>query len=273
MRTVRCCVFVLLMLGMLLLCQSCSEVAITGRQQLNLVPDGIVAQMAGQQYQEFLTQNKLSNNASDTAMLQRVGLRLSDAVVRYCKREGIYDRIQDYQWQFSLIDSKEKNAFAMPGGKVVVYTGLLPVTGDETGLAVVMGHEIAHVIARHGNERMSQGLLVEFGGMALSKAMQSRPAATQDLFMRSYGYGAQLGFLLPYSRIHESEADRMGLIFMAMAGYDPRSAPDFWERMSQSHEGQGQPPEILSTHPADATRIANIKQHLPEAMYYYTPGG
>ncbi len=271
MRTIRCCVFVLLLSGVLLLCQSCSEVAITGRQQLNLVPDSMIAQMSSQQYQEFLSQNKLNTNASDTAMIQRVGLRLADAVGRYCRQQGIYDRIQGYQWEFNLIESKEKNAFAMPGGKVVVYTGLLPVTQDETGLAVVMGHEIAHVIARHGNERMSQGLLVEFGGMALSKAMQSRPAATQDLFMRSYGYGAQLGFLLPYSRIHESEADRMGLIFMAMAGYDPRKSVDFWERMSQGN--QGQPVELLSTHPADATRIADIKQHLPEAMYYYTPGG
>jgi predicted Zn-dependent protease len=158
----------------------------------------------------------------------------------------------------------------MPGGKVVVYAGLLPVTQNEAGLAVVMGHEIAHAIARHGAERMTQGLLVDMGGMALSEALANKPAATKDLFMKSYGLGTEVGVLLPYSRLHESEADRMGLIFMAMAGYNPNEAVSFWERMVAANKGQ-KPPELLSTHPADSTRINNIKQLIPEAMQYYKP--
>ena len=156
----------------------------------------------------------------------------------------------------------------MPGGKVVVYTGLLPVAQDETGLAVVMGHEIAHAIAKHGAERMTQGLIVEMGGMALSQALTKYPAETKNLFMQSYGAGTQIGVLLPYSRVQESEADHLGLIFMAMAGYNPNGAVDFWQRMAASTGGQ-QPPEILSTHPSDTTRINNIKKLLPEAMKYY----
>jgi predicted Zn-dependent protease len=161
----------------------------------------------------------------------------------------------------------------MPGGKVVVYTGILPVTQNETGLAVVVGHEIAHVIARHGSERMSQGLLVNMGGMALSEAMASKPAATQQLFAQAYGMGANVAVILPYSRMHESEADRMGLVFMAMAGYNPQESVGFWQRMAAQPGNDQKPPEFLSTHPADNTRIANIKSYMPEAMGYYQPQG
>ena len=150
----------------------------------------------------------------------------------------------------------------------MIYTGILPITQNETGLAVVMGHEIAHAFAKHGAERMTQGLMVQMGGMALSKAMETRSAQTKELFMQSYGVGAQVGVLLPFSRLHENESDRLGLIFMAMAGYDPNEAVAFWQRMAAEKKG-AQPPEFLSTHPADATRIQNLKELIPEAMQYY----
>jgi predicted Zn-dependent protease len=258
-----------LLCAVLLMQASCSQVAITGRKQLNLVPDSVMNSMSYQSYTEFLSENKLSSNAGQTKMVKDVGLRVQKAVERYCAENNLSSRLDGYQWEFNLIEDPAVNAWAMPGGKVVVYTGLMPVTQNEAGLAVVLGHEIAHAIARHGAERMTQGLIVELGGMALSKAMANSPTQTKDLFMRSYGIGTQYGVLLPYSRVQESEADRLGLIFMAMAGYNPNEAVSFWERMSASKQGQAQPPEILSTHPADSTRIRKIKELLPEAMQYY----
>jgi predicted Zn-dependent protease len=179
-------------------------------------------------------------------------------------------RLEGYAWEFNLVEDEAVNAWCMPGGKVVVFTGILPVTRDATGLAVVMGHEIAHAVANHGNERMSQGLMVQMGGTALSKALEDKPEETRNLFLTSFGLGTQVGVLLPYSRLHENESDHLGLIFMAMAGYDPRSAVDFWERMATQKSG-GAPPEFLSTHPSDKTRIENIKSLLPEALRYYKP--
>ena len=260
---------IIIICSFLLFLASCSEVAITGRKQLNLVPDSVMNSMSLQSYNEFLAENKLSDNAEQTAMVKRVGKRISDAVERYAAENGISDRLQGYQWEFNLVDDNSVNAWAMPGGKVVVYTGLMPVAENEAGLAVVMGHEIAHAIARHGSERMTQGLLVELGGMGLSQALTKYPAETKDLFLKSYNAGAQYGVLLPYSRAHESEADHMGLIFMAMAGYDPHEAINFWERMSAANKGAAAPPELLSTHPADSTRIERIKELMPEAMQYY----
>jgi predicted Zn-dependent protease len=257
--------------GLLLLHTSCSEVVFTGRKQLNLVPDSVMNSMSFQSYSEFLSQNKLSGNAEQTRMVKNVGGRIQNAVERYCAANNLSHLLDGYRWEFNLVEDPAVNAWAMPGGKVVVYTGLLPVARDDAGLAVVMGHEIAHAIARHGAERMTQGLIVEMGGVALSQAMADSPAATKDLFMRSYGIGTQVGVLLPYSRVQETEADRMGLIFMAMAGYNPNEAIGFWQRMSASKKGQAGPPEFLSTHPADATRINNIKNLLPEAMQYYKP--
>jgi predicted Zn-dependent protease len=189
-------------------------------------------------------------------------------VQKYCSENNLSNRLEGYQWEFNLVEDESINAWAMPGGKVVVHTGLMPIAENEAGLAVVMGHEVAHVIARHGSERMTQGLLVEFGGMGLSKALANYPDQTQNLFMKSYSVGTQYGVLLPYSRTHESEADRMGLIFMSMAGYDPHEAVGFWERMAAAKEGAS-PPELLSTHPADTTRIKNIKTFIPEAVQYY----
>jgi predicted Zn-dependent protease len=254
--------------GLLLLLACCSEVEITGRKQLNLVPDSLMNSMSFQSYGEFLAENKLSNNAGQTQMVKRVGSRIQKAVEQYCTENNISDRLAGYQWEFNLIEDDTPNAWCMPGGKVVVYTGILPVTQTEAGLAVVMGHEIAHAFAKHGAERMTQGLLVDLGGMALSEALSSRPAQTKNLFMQSYGVGTQVGVLLPYSRVHENEADRLGLIFMAMAGYNPNEAVSFWQRMAAASEGP-RPPEFLSTHPADATRINNIQNLVPEAMRYY----
>jgi predicted Zn-dependent protease len=251
-----------------LVLSGCSEVAITGRQQLNIVPDSVINSLSFQSYREFLSEHELSANAEQTQMVRRVGRRIETAVERYCTERYLFSQLEGYEWEFNLIEDKSVNAWAMPGGKVVVYDGLIPVAQTEAGLAVVIGHEVAHAFARHGAERMSQGLLVEMGGIALSRAVETRPAATRDLFMRSYGIGAQVGVLLPYSRVQESEADHLGLIFMAMAGYDPHEAVPFWERMAASKEGP-RPPEILSTHPADSTRIGRIRELIPMAMKYY----
>jgi len=224
--------------------------------------------MSFESYSEFLSQNELSTNVEQTQMVKRLGSRIQKAVEQYCAENNLSGRLQGYQWEFNLIEDESLNAWCMPGGKVVVYTGLLPVTQTEAGLAVVMGHEIAHAFAKHGAERMTQGLIVELGGMALSTALEKSPEKTQNLFMQSYGIGTQVGVLLPYSRTHESEADHLGLIFMAMAGYNPEEAVTFWQRMAAAKQG-AQPPEFLSTHPADATRINNIRRLIPEAMKYY----
>lgn len=260
---------IVLLCCVLLLQSSCSQVAVTGRKQLNLVPASIMNSMSFQSYGEFLAENKLSTNAQQTQMVKDVGTRIQAAVVKYCAANGLSSQIEDYQWEFNLVDDPAVNAWCMPGGKVVVYAGLLPVAQNEAGLAVVMGHEIAHAIAKHGAERMTQGLLVDLGGMALSEALANRPEQTKNLFMQSYGIGTQVGVLLPYSRLHENEADRMGLIFMAMAGYNPNEAVSFWERMAAAGKGSPAPLELLSTHPADSTRIRNIKNLIPEAMQYY----
>ncbi|MDX5346042.1 MAG: M48 family metallopeptidase [Hymenobacteraceae bacterium] len=246
----------------------CSTVPITGRRQLDLVPDSQMLALSFDQYSQFLREHKLSNNAQATSMVKNVGQRIQRAVEQYMAQNNMSDQLNGYQWEFNLIESEEVNAWAMPGGKVVVYEGLLPVVKDETGLAVVMGHEIAHAIAKHGNERMSQGLVQQFGGAALSVALRNQPQATQNLFLTSYGVGSGLG-MLKYSRTQESEADRLGLIFMAMAGYNPQQAIPFWERMAAKKDGQGAPPEFLSTHPSDATRINDLQKHMPEAMRYY----
>jgi predicted Zn-dependent protease len=247
---------------------SCSTVAITGRKQLNIIPDSEMLSMSFQQYDEFIRTNKLSADANNSNMVKRVGFNVQNAVQRYFTENKMTDRLNGYNWEFNLVESNDVNAWCMPGGKVVVYTGILPLTQDESGLAVVMGHEIAHAIAEHGNERMSQILLTQLGGLALSEALSSQPQQTRDLWLGVYGLGAQVGVLLPYSRTHESEADRLGLVFMSMAGYDPNVAISFWERMAAQKQGQA-PPEFLSTHPSDKTRIEDIKKNLPEAMKYF----
>jgi predicted Zn-dependent protease len=247
---------------------SCSTVPVTGRRQLNLVPQSQMLSMSFQEYGTFLQQNKVSTNQEQTALVKRVGGRIQGAVERYFAEKGISDQLSGYKWEFNLVESNEVNAWCMPGGKVVVYTGILPVTKDEDGLAVVLGHEIAHAVAQHGNERMSQGLLAQLGGMALNEALANKPEQTRQLWMTAFGAGVQVGALLPFSRTQESEADHLGLIFMAMAGYDPQTAVPFWQRMAQLSAGKA-PPEFLSTHPSDQSRIEKIKAELPEALQYY----
>ena len=250
-----------------LLFTACATVPVTGRQQLNLIPGSQLNAMSFSQYDEFIKTHKLSNNEQQTNMVKSVGKRIQTAVEKYFTDQGQAGRLRDYKWEFNLVEDSLVNAWCMPGGKVVVYTGILPITQNETGLAVVMGHEIAHAIANHGGERMSQGLIAMTGGVALSKALENKSEETKTLFMGAYGVGAQLGVLLPYSRLHESEADHLGLIFMAMAGYDPHESVSFWERMSAGKSGA--PPEFLSTHPSDETRIRKLREEIPEAMTYY----
>ena len=259
----------ILVLTILLLLLSCATAPVTGRKQLLLIPNSELNTMSFQQYSEFISSNKLSADKQKTAMVKGAGLKIQGAVEQYFADRGESDHLRGYEWEFNLVEDSAVNAWCMPGGKVVVYTGILPVTKDETGLAVVMGHEIAHAVANHGNERMSQGLVTQLGGMALAKALETKKKETQNLFLAAYGVGATIGVLLPYSRTHEAEADHLGLIFMAMAGYNPGEAVAFWERMAAGKKGA--PPEFLSTHPSDETRIRKIKDALPEAMKYYKP--
>jgi predicted Zn-dependent protease len=251
-----------------LLLVSCTTVPITGRRAVHLVSDQELTTLSVQEYSKVLDQSRLSQNPVQVQMVRNVGRGIAGATEDFLREQGLAEDIRNYKWEFNLIeDDKTVNAWCMPGGKVAVYTGILPFTQNETGLAVVMGHEIAHAVAKHGSERMSQGLLAQLGGVALSVALSTQPAIASDLFLSAYGVGAQVGFLLPYSRVQESEADQIGLVLMARAGYDPREAVPFWKRMSE--KGGNRPPEFLSTHPAPETRIRQIEDFIPEAMRYY----
>ncbi len=262
-----------LLASSLLLAAGCTTVPITGRRQLSLVSDSEMNTLAITQYKQTLSTAKLSTNAAEVAMVRRVGERIAAAVQQYFKQQGQSAALEGYQWEFNLIDDpKTVNAWCMPGGKVAVYSGILPITQNENGLAVVMGHEISHAVAKHGAERMSDQLVAQVGGAALSTALSQNPTVTQSIFKQAVGMGAQAGTqvgLLAFGRRQESEADHLGLIFMAIAGYDPSGAVPFWERMAA--QSQGGTPEFLSDHPADATRIADIKSLLPEALKYYKP--
>lgn len=247
---------------------SCTAVPLTGRSSLNLVSDSQVATMGYQQYSDVLKKAKLSNDAAKVQMVRRVGGRIAAAAESFLRESGAGADVALYKWEFNLIqDDKTVNAWCMPGGKVAVYTGILPITKDETGLAVVVGHEVAHAIAKHGNERLSQALLVQLGGIGLSAALSTQAAATQEIFQQLYGVGTSVGYMLPYSRLQENEADRIGLVLMAKAGYDPRAAISLWQRMNA--QGGGRTVEFLSTHPAPENRIARIQSLMPEAMRYY----
>jgi predicted Zn-dependent protease len=248
--------------------QSCATVPITGRKQLSLVPESEMISMSLTNYSDFLKTNPVSTDKTNTLIVQEVGSKIATAVTKYFADNNLSGQLDGYKWEFNLVKNDTTvNAWCMPGGKVVVYSGLLPVTKDKNGLAVVLSHEIAHAVARHGNERMSQELLAQFGSLALNEAIKQKPDQTKSIFNQAYGIGTQLGVMLPYSRSHELEADKLGLIFMAMAGYDPQTAVPFWERMASM--GGSKPPEFLSTHPSDATRIEKIKAALPEALKYY----
>ena len=249
---------------------ACQKNAITGRRSLDLMPESEMISMSLTEYKSFLDSNKtLPATDARTILVRNVGIRIQHAVEKFYADKGLSSELKGFQWEFNVVDKPVVNAWCMPGGKVVVYTGLLPVTKDEPSLAIVMGHEIAHAIARHGNERMSQGMVTQLGGLALSAALSQKPALTKSIFNQAYGLSTQLG-MLKYSRSHESEADKMGLVFAAMGGYNPEVAIAFWERMAASSNGQ-KPMELLSTHPSDETRIADIKAYMPEANKYYHP--
>ena len=246
---------------------SCSVVPFTGRKQLSIVPESEMIAMGLASYQEFMKENPVSMDKNNNTLVKEVGVNISNAVEFYFAANNMETRLDGYKWEYSLVESEVPNAFCLPGGKIVIYSGILPFTADKNGLAVVISHEIAHAVARHGNERMSQQLLLQFGSVALSEAVKNKPEETKGIYNTVYGIGAQMGVILPYSRDHEYEADKIGLIFMALAGYDPQSAVVFWERMSSS--GGNKPPEFLSTHPSDANRINRIKEAMPEVLQYY----
>jgi len=252
---------------------ACSKNPITGRNQAKLVPEAELQAMAAQQYQQFLSTNKVVSSSvnRDAEMVRRVGQRVTKAVTDYMNQLGHGDDLAGYKWEYNLVEDPAANAWCMPGGKIVVYTGLLPVTQNEAALAAVMGHEVAHAVLFHGNERVSQGMISEGLGTALSVALSSKPAATQNIFLTAFGLGSQVGVLLPFSRKHELEADRFGMIWMAAAGYNPQEAINLWTRMQAASSGGSRPPEFLSTHPSEGSRIAQLKKYLPEAMKYYKP--
>ena len=246
---------------------SCAKVPITGRRQLKLLPESTLMDMSLTTYKHILDTARVVHNTGDAQMVKRVGQRIANAVEAYFKGTRYEKQIADFEWEFNLIDDTTVNAWCMSGGKVAFYTGILPVCQGEEGLAVVMGHEIAHAIARHGNERVSQGLALQGVGVALDVAMIEKPEQTRRLIHGAYGMGAQVGVLLPFSRKHESEADEMGLMFMAMAGYNPSEAPKFWNRMTSM--GGPVPPEFLSTHPDPSKRQERLNELLPKAMEVY----
>ena len=246
---------------------ACATVAVTDRKQLSLVSNSEIIPLASQQYQQVLKEGPISTNKEQTALVKKVGQNIQKAVEKYLADKGASSELNGFAWEFNLIDDpKTANAWCMPGGKVAFYTGILPICKDEAGIAVVMGHEVAHAIANHGRERMSQQMVAQFGLSTLSAAMGQNPTLTNEILMQAVGAGTSLG-MLKFSRTHESEADHIGLIFMAMAGYDPNEAPKFWERMTQMSGGQ-QPPEFMSTHPSHETRIKDLQSWIPEAMKY-----
>lgn len=246
----------------------CATVAVTGRQQLTLVSNAEIIPVANQEYDEVVKKGPLSKNKEQTDMVKRVGGRIQKAVEKYMADKGLSKELSGFAWEFNLIDDpKTVNAWCMPGGKVAFYTGIMPICKDETGVAVVMGHEVAHAIANHGRERMSQTMLAQMGVSTFGALMGSNPTAGQELLMQAVGAGTSIG-MLKFSRQHESEADHIGLIFTAMAGYDPNQAPIFWERMAAA-SGGSEPMEFLSTHPSHATRVNDLKGWVPEAMGYY----
>lgn len=253
---------------------ACSTNAVTGRKQLSLFGEATLQQQALTEYQSFLSQNKVVNSVSnkDAEMVKRVGTRIAKAITDYYTQKGLASELNGYKWEFNLVDSKEVNAWCMPGGKVVVYTGLLGITQNEAALAVVMGHEITHAVAHHGNERMSQGAVAQGLEIVGNIATANNPKYN-SLFTSVFAPGAQIAFLLPNSRNQEYEADHFGLNFAAMAGYNPNEAVPFWQRMAAAAASSQKPPEFLSTHPADENRIARLKELMPEALSYYKPVG
>lgn len=250
---------------------ACTTNAITGRSQLSLVSEASLQQEAVSQYRSFLSQNRVVSSTSnkDAEMVKRVGTRIANAITQYYKEKGVSNELDGYKWEFNLVDNKEVNAWCMPGGKVVVYTGLLPITQNEAALAIVLGHEITHAVAHHGQERISQALVAQGVGV-VGDVFTSGNSNANNIFNAIFAPSAQIGVLLPNSRKQEYEADHYGLIFAAMAGYNPREAIPFWQRMAKASSGSSTP-EILSSHPLDSKRIAKLNSYMNEALKYYRP--
>jgi predicted Zn-dependent protease len=251
---------------------ACSTNAVTGRKQLKLLPESQLQEQALTEYRGFLSQAKVVNTAGsrDAEMVKRVGTRIADAITKYYTDQGKGAILEGYNWEFNLVNDNQVNAWCMPGGKVVVYSGLLGVTQNESALAVVMGHEICHAVAHHGNERMSQGLLAQ-GIEVAGNIFTQKNEKVNALFNQVFAPGAQIAVLLPNSRNQEYESDHFGLLFSAMAGYNPQEAIGFWNRMAAASASNQKPPEFLSTHPSDEGRIARLQGHMPEALSYYKP--
>lgn len=254
MKKVACLLAALLMLA------GCSSVPLTGRKQMLLVPDSEILSSSLTQYNSYIKSAKVSSNGKQSAQVQRVGKKIAEATEAYLKANGMSDELKNFAWEFNLINDKQVNAFCMPGGKIVVYEGLMKLISSDDELAVVVGHEVAHAVAKHSNERMSQQLVAQYGAAILGSAVSNRGAAVQQLASTVFGVGAQYGVMLPFSRKHEYEADYIGMALMTIAGYDPNAALAFWQKMSAGT--QASVPEYMSTHPSDANRIAAIKKNL-----------
>lgn len=252
----------LTLLAASIILSSCGSVALTGRKQLLLVSDQEVYQAGLTQYNEYIASSQLSSDTKNTAVVKNVGQKLAAATEQYLKANGLESELKNFAWEFNLVKDNQVNAFCMPGGKIVVYEGLLTVAQTEAELAVVIGHEIAHAVAKHSNERMSQQMMAQYGAAILSQALSQKSAAIQQTASTVFGLGAQYGLMLPYSRKHEYEADYMGIVFMELAGYDSTSSLDFWTKMSADGSGGS---DFLSTHPSDTKRIAELKKRIPEA--------
>ncbi len=243
---------------------SCAKNPFTGKKTLAIVPNSELLPSAFAQYGQFIKENKVLSNTAEAKRVELIGTKIKNAAEKWLNANGYKDYLKEYQWEYKLVDSKEVNAWCMPGGKIVVYSGILPITKDDAGLATVMGHEVAHALANHGQQRMSAGILQQLGAVGTAAALGNESAQTQQIAMTAYGAVTQFGGMLPFSRSHESEADVIGLKLMAIAGYNPETAISFWQRMSAASGGQ-KPAEFMSTHPSDETRIANIKRLIPES--------
>lgn len=248
----------------LLLIISCAKNPFTGKNTLALVPNSEILPSAFAQYGQFLKENKVVSGTTDAKKVENIGIKIKNAAEKWLSANGYKDYLKDYQWEYKLVENKEVNAWCMPGGKIVVYTGILPITKDDAGLATVMGHEVSHALANHGQQRMSAGILQQLGAVGTTAALGNTSAQTQQIAMTAYGAVTQFGGMLPFSRSHESEADKIGLTLMAIAGYNPDQAVVFWSRMATA-SGGNKPPEFMSTHPSDETRIANLKKLVPQA--------
>lgn len=243
---------------------SCATNPFSGKSTLALVPNSQVFPSSFQEYNKFLSESKVIKGTADAKRVENVGMKIKVAAEKWLNANGYKEYLNGYEWEYKLIDSKEVNAWCMPGGKIAFYTGIIPICKDDSGMATVMGHEVAHALANHGQQRMSAAQLQQIGGGVLDAATSGKSSSTRAIYAQAYGLGAQYGAMLPFNRSNESEADKIGLTLMAIAGYNPEESIAFWQRMSASNSGASTP-EFMSTHPSDATRIANLKKLIPEA--------